>query len=74
MEKGKEQHVISPMDAGPYISKNVLEVGYGKIDAEALINKTKADRLLPREKLNYFASSVPPISRQKGIEVKENLV
>ena len=75
MDKGKEMHVIhSVLDTEQYVSKNVLERGFGKIDAEAIIEKTKAPRTLPRDRNSYFLNSEAPISRQKGIEVKENLV
>ena len=73
MDKGKERYVISPLNVEPYVSNNVLEKGYGKIDAEALIEKTRAPRLNPRDNMSYFAPSTPPISRQKGITVKEDL-
>lgn len=76
MESGRERNIISPLEPGAYMpdsSSKVLSQGFGKINAEELIDRTSGSRILPRENLNPFASSQSPFSKQKGMNVKEEL-
>ena len=69
MDKGKEDHIISPLNPGEFMqsSESILSKGYGTIDSEKLMERTRAPRVLPREGYgaSYFRSSDSPLYDKK---------
>ena len=77
MELGKENNIIqSPLNPGEFAGsgESILDKGYGKIDAQNLIERTRAPRRNPRDGMSFLAPSDNPLSRQApGINVKGDM-